>query len=245
VIVAAAFCPPPPLLVPVVAGGAAAELDALRAACRTALETVNAPGRRLVLLGAGPHSQAHSPLARGSLRGFGVDLEVHLGSPSCGGAVELPPSLTVGGWLVNDVLGPRSGALAFSVGPDFAGSRAAVGLLELAEREEVALLVRADGSARRSETPPGYLHPRAAEFDETVRAALAGGQPAALTALDAQLGTEVLAAGVPAWHAAASVLAATRYDARLLYADAPYGVGYFVAAWTAPTAPTDPAAAGG
>lgn len=233
-IVAAAFCPPPPLLVPAVATGAAAELDGLRTACRVAIERVAAPGRRLVLLGSGPVSLAHSPLARGTLHGFGVDLELHLGSPSCGGARELPPSLTVGAWLVNDVLGPRSGALAFSVGPDFAGSRAAVHLLELAEREDVALLVMADGSARRSETAPGYLHPRAAEFDETVRSALAGGEPAALERLDAGLGTEVLAAGVPAWHAAASVLAAAHYDAELLYADAPYGVGYFVAAWTSP-----------
>jgi hypothetical protein len=38
---------------------------------------------------------------------------------------------------------------------------------------------------------------------------------------------------VPAWHAAAALLAGGRYDAELLYDAAPYGVAYFVAAWAA------------
>ena len=50
------------------------------------------------------------------------------------------------------------------------------------------------------------------------------------------LGAQLLAGGVPAWHAAAAVLAlptgaGTRYDATLLLHAAPYGVGYFVAIW--------------
>jgi hypothetical protein len=233
VIVAAAFLPNPPLLVPTVAGGASAELDPLRAAGRVALHRVRDSGvARIALIGSGDTSAMHSPVARGSLSGYGVELDVHLGSPACGGAVELPLSLTVGAWLLADTLGPGTGAVGFEVGPDFATSRAAVELLALAESETVGLVVMGDGSARRSHTAPGYLDPRAEPFDATVEAALRDGDVDALANLDEHLGTELLASGVPAWRAAAGVLAGD-YTAELLYADAPYGVGYFVAAWTA------------
>lgn len=226
------FCPQPPLLVPAVASGAAPELDDLRAACRAAI-TRAVDGRQAVLLGAGGVSMSHSPLSRGTFASFGVPGELHLGAPSCGGALDLPPSLTVGAWLVQDALGPRSGAVAFSVGPDFAASRAAVELLELAETREIALVVLGDGSARRSVKAPGYLDGRAEQFDAAVAAALGTGDAAALESLDPALGAELLAAGVPAWHAAAGLLAGGRYDAELLYDAAPYGVAYFVAAWAA------------
>jgi hypothetical protein len=236
VIVAAAFLPNPPLLVPAVASGASAELEPLRDACRAALRRVNGSGAtRLALLGSGDTSAMHSPVARGSLSGYGVSLDVHLGSPACGGAVELPLALTVGAWLVRDALGPSSGAVGFSVGPDFSGSRAAVDLLALAESSPVGLIVMGDGSARRSTSAPGYLDPRAEPFDIGVETALATGDVDALAALDGQLGAELLASGVPAWRAAAAVLSG-EYTAELLYADAPYGVGYFAAAWTAQAA---------
>jgi len=233
VISAVAFCPQPPLLVPQLAAGAAGELGALRAACAAALGRVAGDSRQLVLLGAGESSRSFSPLARGSLAGYGLPLEVHLGAPGCGGALELPPSLTIGAWLVGDVLGPRTGAVGFSVGPDFAGGRAAVELLALAESEELALLVMGDGSARRSARAPGYLDPRAVPFDDAVVAALQEGDATALAALDPILGADLLAAGVPAWRAAGGLLDGRSYDAELRYADDPYGVGYFVAIWTA------------
>jgi hypothetical protein len=119
------------------------------------------------------------------------------------------------------------------VGPDFATSRAAVELLGLAEAEDISLLVMGDGSARRSTAAPGYLDDRAADFDANVAAALAGGDAQALHALDPQLGAALLAAGVPAWRAAADLLDGTRLDAALLLDVAPYGVGYFVALWAA------------
>lgn len=233
-ILSAAFLPNPPVLVPAVASGAAGELEPLRRATRHALLRVNSGGtRRLVVLGPAETSAMHSPVARGSLSGYGVSLEVHLGSPGCGGAVELPLSLTVGAWLVGQALGPSTGAVGFSVGPDFAASHAAVELLALAESVPVALVVMGDGSARRSTTAPGYLDPRAEPFDATVAQALRDGDGEALADLDEALGAELLAAGVPAWRAAGALLAGGSYDAELLYADAPYGVGYFAAAWTA------------
>ena len=232
-IAAAAFLPNPPLLVPSVAGAASVELEPLRAAGATALHRVHGSGvPRLAMLGSGDTSVMHSPVARGSLSGYGVSLDVHLGSPACGGALELPLSLTVGAWLLADALGPSTGAVGFSIGPDFAASRAAVDLLALAESERVGLIVMGDGSARHSTKAPGYLDPRAEPFDEGVVAALRDGDIEALAGLDAALGAELLASGVPAWQAAAAVLSGD-YDAELLYADAPYGVGYFAAAWTA------------
>lgn len=230
---AVAFCPHPPLLVPQLAGGAAGEVASLRAACAAAVARVATGPRQLVLLGAGESSRSYSPLARGSLAGYGLPLEISLGAPGGGGALELPPSLTIGAWLVRDVMGPRSGAVGFSVGVDFAASPAALELLALARSEELGVIVLGDGSARRSATAPGYLDSRALDFDGGVAAALKEGDVAALAALDPVLGAELLAAGVPAWRAAGKLLEGGSYDAELLYAADPYGVGYYVAVWTA------------
>jgi hypothetical protein len=265
VISGVAFCPQPPLLVPEVAAGAASELDELRSACRAAITTV-CDGRLPVLLGPGPRSRVHSPWARGTLAGFGVPGELHLGAPTSGGPpanengglpssegvaaggvagggggeLELPPALTIGAWLVRDALGPRSGARGFSVGPDFASSSAAVELFRLAETSDLALVVLGDGSARRSTTAPGYLDERAGAFDATVADALRSGEGHRLEKLDGALADELLAGGVPAWHAAAAVLPDRPYTARLLYDEAPYGVGYFVATWISPALPSAP-----
>jgi hypothetical protein len=230
VILAAAFCPHPPVLVPDVVGAAAPELEDLRSAALAAITAAHDSSTALVLIGSGPVSLAHSPLARGSFAGYGVPGDVHLGNPSCGGAQELPLSLTVGAWLVREALDPRTNARGFSVGPDFAGSHAAVELLALAQETDLALIVLGDGSARRSPQAPGYLDDRAAGFDAAVAAALGSGDPDSLARIDADLGQELLAAGVPAWHAAADVLTG-RYAAQVTYDDAPYGVGYFVAQW--------------
>jgi hypothetical protein len=62
---------------------------------------------------------------------------------------------------------------------------------------------------------------------------LRDGDGEALANLDESLGAELLAAGVPAWRAAGALLAGGEFDAELLYAAAPYGVGYFVAQWLA------------
>lgn len=186
-----------------------------------------------MLLGAGRQSLSHPPLSRGTFAPYGVALDVHLGAPGCGGAVDLPLSLTVGAWLVGQALGPHSGALGFSVGPDFSASRAAADLLGLAHTRELALVVMGDGSARRSATAPGYLDERAVPFDEQVADALRSGDAAALENLDGDLGAQLLAAGVPAWQAAGRLLGGADYAADLLYADDPYGVGYLVAVWTA------------
>jgi hypothetical protein len=223
VIAAVAFCPHPPVLLPDVAQGAAPELDELRAACRAAVKRIAEPGAPIVAIGAGERAQRHAASARGSLARYGVSLTVPLGSDAPG-PVELPLSLTVGAWLLREALGPDCGAVGRTVSrtdpdtPDVCSGA-------------VALLVMGDGSARRSTSAPGYLDERAVVFDAAVAGALRSGDPGALR-VDVALGAELLAAGAPVWHAVAGLLEPFAWDAELLYDDAPYGVGYFVAAWT-------------
>ena len=222
-ITGAAFCPHPPVLLPEVAGGAARELAELRAACRTAIRRVVRPGTAVLLLGGGPGWQRFAAPARGSLAGFGVDLAVALGDGADAPA-ELPLSLTVGAWLLREAVGPVADVAAFAVGPG-------PGEIELPSRP-TALLVLGDGSARRSLAAPGYLDERSDAFDAGVAAALAGGDPQALL-VDLALADDLLAAGARTWHAAAQLLAGRTWSAELLHESAPYGVGYFAAAWTA------------
>ncbi len=165
------------------------------------------------------------------MAGFGLSEEVHLGSPCGDGQLDLPLSLSIGAWLIGAAAGSRNGARGFSIGPGFATSQAAVELRGLAEAEDISVLVMGDGSARRSTAAPGYFDHRAADFDAGVAAGLASGDVGALRDLDPQLGDAVLAAGVPAWRAAADLLCGVRFDATLVLDVAPFGVGYFVATW--------------
>jgi aromatic ring-opening dioxygenase LigB subunit len=104
---------------------------------------------------------------------------------------------------------------------------------DLEPGEADGLLVMGDGSARRTEKAPGWLDERAAGFDAASAAALASGNPEQLRQIDQELGRELLAAGAPAWRAAARLLAHTAWEGAVSYDDAPYGVGYLVAVWSA------------
>jgi hypothetical protein len=219
---AAVFCPHPPALIPAVAQGAAAELDDLRTICRAAIQRVAKCDSEVLVIGSGPVTRRYGPTARGSLAGFGVDLEIPLGSDAAG-PVALPLSLTIGAWLLRDALGPGHGAHGLST--------ASPGrVVEAEPAPHRVLLVMGDGSARRSATAPGYLDERAAPFDAAAVAALRSGAPERLR-VDASLGAELLAALPAPWAAAATELAGATYDADVLYDAAPYGVGYFVGTW--------------
>lgn len=226
---AVAFCPSAPVLVPDVAQGAAPELDALRAACRTAIRAAAGPDPgSVVLLAAHDTGRSYGARSRGSLRGLGVPLEVGLG-PDTDGPCDLPLPLTVGAWLVRDALGPDVPITGTTV-----AAHPPAQIFGDADAEaDVAVIVVGDGSARRTLKAPGYLDERAAPFDTTVQNALRSGDVDTLAALDAGLGAELLASGVPAWRAIAPVLAGRAWEATLHYADDPYGVRYFAASWLA------------
>lgn len=239
-LVAAACCPCPPLLVPEVASGAAGELEALRAACMDAVGVL-AAARPDVLVVVGPAEQAgrgpYPQGAGGSFRGFGVDLAVRLGP--AGDAVpepgerELPPSLAVGAWLLERAEWNGTPVEGLGVGEPLAGERCAEAGREIAAgKRRVALLVMGDGSARRTRKAPGYHDERAAGFDAAAARALGAADTAALAALDAELAAELQATGRACWQVAAGAAEDAALRGALLYDEAPYGVGYFVATWS-------------
>jgi hypothetical protein len=217
-----AFCPCPPLLLPQVAGRAAADTAGLRAACAEAVEEVLAARPEVVVVVAPDADGRYGPGDGGDLRGFGVDVEVPLAGGRRPDGRTTPLGLTVGAWLL-DAAG-HAGA-RIGVGPqDLA--RAVAGL-----PGPVGVLAMGDGSARRSLKAPGHLDGAAAPFDAAVAAALAAGDAAALAGLDAAEGERLMAAGVPVWRAVGALLAGREVTGRLLADQAPFGVGYLVAAW--------------
>lgn len=227
-IVSAAVCPHPPLLVPAVAGGAAAELDVLRAACLTAIDQL-ADADALVIVGAGPATGTQYEIsAGGSFGPYGAP-SVRVGS----GEAVLPLSLTMGSWLVSQSKAAGLPTVMRTVATDETLEACLTFGQELAaSNDRLALLVMGDGSARRSEHSPVHLHPRAEIFDSTVAAALSLADTTTLAALDPELASELKAAGRAPWQVLAGATASASYTGDLLYHAAPYGVGYFVAAWS-------------
>ncbi|MFD4543184.1 class III extradiol dioxygenase subunit B-like domain-containing protein [Streptomyces bauhiniae] len=232
-LVAAAVCPCPPLLVPEVAAGAAPELDAARAACVDALGVLAAARPdRLLVIGPAEQGGRHPQGTRGSFRGFGVDLDVTLGPGDAPGP-ELPAALAVAAWLLErtgwmDV--PIEGVAVEADLP--AGQCAALGAEIRGGNDRIALLVMGDGSASRTLKAPGYLDDRAAPFDAEAARAFGTADLAALAALDTGLARGLQASGRAPWQVLAAAAEGADLDGTLLYDEAPYGVGYLVAAWS-------------
>ncbi|MBT2383901.1 class III extradiol dioxygenase subunit B-like domain-containing protein [Streptomyces sp. ISL-11] len=235
-LVAAAVCPCPPLLVPEVAAGAAPELDGLRAACLDGVSLLAAarPDRLIVLGPAAPPGRGPYPQgAAGSFRGVGVDLDVRLGRGGPAGGRELPPSLAVAAWLLGRTGWAAAPVQGLGVGEELEAERCLAAGRELAAGDErVALLVMGDGSACRTVKAPGYLDERAEPFDTAAARALGTADTTALAALDAELAYELKAAGRAPWQVLAGAGESAGLTGELLYDEAPYGVGYFVAAWS-------------
>ncbi|MFD8737555.1 class III extradiol dioxygenase subunit B-like domain-containing protein [Streptomyces sp. NPDC059618] len=241
-LVAAAVCPCPPLLVPEVAAGAAPELDAARTACTDALGVL-AASRPDLLVVVGPAEQSgrgtHPEGATGSFAGFGVDLSVRLGRPDAAGQSPasagraLPTSLAVAAWLLERAGWSDAPVEGLGVGEPLETERCLrVGEEIGARAGRVALLVMGDASACRTLKAPGYLDERAEGFDAEVARALGTADLAALKALDASLAYELKAAGRAPWQILAGAAEGAGLGGALLHEDAPYGVGYLVAAWS-------------
>lgn len=235
-LVAAAVCPHPPALVPELASGSADELGELREACAAAVLAVSAAAPdALVVVGAGEARRTYEPGSTGTFAPFGVDVRVALPGtppePQLRPAAPLPLPLAVGAWLLGQAgwSGDVRGEL---VAEDAAaGSCAALGASIARTADRVAMLVMGDGSACRSTNAPRPFDERAAEFDASVVAALQSGDAAALLSIDAVLAAELTASGRAAWQVLAGAAEDEVFDADVLYADAPYGVGYVVAVW--------------
>jgi aromatic ring-opening dioxygenase LigB subunit len=237
----AAVCPHPPLLVPEMAGEAASELDAVRAACRLAVQrlvrSLRSDGKgdgTLIVVGGHNVTCTFGPDSAGTLRPFGLDRTFG------GGGEPLPLSLTIGRWLL-DEYGNGARAALFQAVAHGASTEDCLRLgQDLADSaERVALLVMGDGSACLNEKAPGYLDPRAQPYDAAVAKAFKHGDTAALADLNPGISLEIQAAGRAAWQvlagAAGAAASPTRTeritDSELLAYEAPYGVGYLVATW--------------
>lgn len=236
-LVAAAVCPCPPLLVPEAAAGAAPELDAARDACADALGVLAAarPDRLVVVGPVGGSGYGSYPQGtRGSFRGFGVGLDVRLGpGEAAPEAPGLPVSLAVAAWLLERADWADAPIEGLGVGEELAPEECvAVGRETGILAGRVALLVMGDGSACRTLKAPGYLDERAAPFDAAVARALGTADVTALEALEAPLAYELKASGRAPWQVLAGAAEGAALTGSLLYEDAPYGVGYMVAAWS-------------
>ena len=205
------------MLVPEVAQGGAADLDELRGACDTAVQELLAQDpQHIAVIGDGPPGSFWDHSAGGTLKTFGVDL--HVG----GKTNELPLGLTIGAWLLD-----RN---------SWTGSRAyASGVVD--PKGRTALLVMADGTAKRSTEAPGYFDERAEGFDRSICDALAAGDADALASLDEELAAELWSGGARPLRllgrmTAAHISKGASIAAQLRYNEAPLGVGYWVANWS-------------
>jgi hypothetical protein len=184
------------------------------------------PSAPLLLLGGAPPDLAAAVAkAVDHLEGEVVVVGAAPAPGWCEGTVDLTP------YGVRGAAAPDPLALPLAVGSSLLGARPhrlwGVPSDELPDAP--SYLVVADGTAKRTLKAPGHLDPRAEAFDAGLEAALAAGDPAALLALDTGLAEELWVQGLPALRAAAQL--AGPWRAEVLYADAPFGVGYVVATW--------------
>ena len=224
----AAVCPSPPLLIRELTGRTEV-LPQMRQACAEAIRRLLASGPDLVVaLGADSATGVWDPEDRLDLSRY-APIPITHGRPGLQ-RQPLPLPLGVGTMLLDagGHAGPRVLQAVGEAAPTPECLHLGVSLASLAPR--VAVLAVGDGSARRSIAAPGHLDPRSADFDASVEQALRGGEMAAVTSLDPGLAADLLATGRAAWQVlAGAVAAAETLSGDVLYADAPFGVGYFVA----------------
>lgn len=241
-----AVVPSPPLLARDLTGRATV-LPELRQACAIAVGRLLADSQAdvVVVVGGGPATRAWPPDARLNLLAFGPVLAASrrpaavAASGGGGGGVlvdrlprgeaRLPLALGIGATLLDEA--GYAGSRVLQAIDEAASPqdclRAGAMVAELASR--IALLVVGDGSARCTPAAPRYFDERAAEFGGHVESAFRGGDMAALAAIDAGLAAELTATGRAAWQVLAGAVGARRQvPGDLLYADAPFGVAYYV-----------------
>jgi len=239
---AAALCPAPPLLARELTGGELV-VPELRRACLDAAAGLLASAPDVVaVIGPAVETQAWDPAGRLDLAAYAPALR--LASRTKPDAAPLPRSpamsppmslpLSVGlGTLLLDEAGYAGERDLHSVSEHTGADECAALGARLARRAgRVALLVMADGSARRGLKAPGYLDERSAPFDATVEQAVRSGDLSALLRLDTALARELMATGRPAWQVLAGAVDGKRVASEVRYCDDPFGVAYLVASLT-------------
>ncbi|PBO30235.1 TetR family transcriptional regulator [Streptomyces albidoflavus] len=126
-----------------------------------------------------------------------------------------------------DLIAEHSGVTKRTLYNQF-GSKDHLVAVYLAERDRRwRSLVQATVDARA--TPRDAV---LAPFDALATEALGAADTASLAGLDPVLAEELGAAGRAPWQVLAGAAAGAGLSGKLLYDEAPYGVGYFVAAWS-------------
>jgi hypothetical protein len=259
VLITAAVVPGPPAFVAELMGSAAHELDDLRDAADRVLSgalsdlamvsAVSPPSGsdfgsgagsvQLVVVGPGKPGEfnAAGPV---SFASFGRDVVVPAlveGQPC---DRELPTPIMVARYLASrDIAAhPEHAQLWASARwiTTSGGDAAALGEQLGADGTGVGLILVADGAACHGPKAPRAQDARAQAYDDGVCAALDSGQPSRLAQIDADLGDELGATGSQVWPVLVSAAdAADAADAagigEVLWAGAPYGVGWAVASW--------------
>ena len=221
-ITAAAICPAPPLLARELTG-IDPLVPELRQACRDATARLrqSAPDV-IIVVGAADQTQVWDPAAR-------LDLAVFAPGIASAGIADLPPPLGLGAWLL-DRARYKGRRILQAVRHDEPASRCAELGARLADSgERTALLVMADGSARRGPKAPGHLDQRSAAFDAEVERAVRAGDLDALLAIDQDMARELMATGRPAWQVLCGALRGWPLEIQIRYANDPFGVAYLVA----------------
>jgi hypothetical protein len=203
-VIAIASCPNPPLLLPGATGRPVAEVEQLRMACLSAIGVIlQTRPDRLALIGGARAEEAKVDAL--SLR-VGRSLLIEAGA-----------ELTVSELFVPE---DSSSDECRKLGDRVASAD-----------DRVALVVMADGSARRTLKAPGYLDERAAPYDRRIEVALAQAYPPGLADLEPALAAELLVAGRAAWQVLAAAAGQQVWQATMHYVAEPFGVFYPVASW--------------
>jgi len=259
VLTAAALCPAPPLLARELTGTDPVVPELRQACLDAATDLVRSGPDVIAVVGAGEQTRefgtrgrldlaAYAPalalgrLAAGDLDAAGLDRGGHDRGVLDGGGhhsgvpdadrldrsgVPLPLGL---GCRLLDRAGYAGQPVLHTVSDGAsAADCAALGARLAATAPRVALLVMADGSARRGLKAPGYLDERSFPFDAQVTEAIRDGDMTALLALDASLARELMATGRPAWQVLAGAMGEQRPACAISYCDDPFGVAYLVA----------------
>ena len=229
----AAVVPAAPILVPEVASGAAPELDDVRAAIGEALVALTAAKvDAVVCVGSADETVGYPSGSVGSLRGFGIDIDIALGESAGEHPLPtMPPSLTVLAWLVARFLPDvdvTAQSIALNAAPEEAGQ---LGAAFVGGERRIGLIVAGDGSAALTEKSPGYFVDGAVCWQSAISDALASADVQRLAALTADDGERYVAAGRAPLQVLAGAAQGRRWRGRLLSDTSPYGVGYPVAVW--------------
>ena len=223
---AIALTPSAPVLVPELAGAAAAEVAGIRAA---AIEAASALPDQWIAVGVGPQDMVITR-TRGTFAGYGADVEVALCPDAPGPVADLPLCAVFAGWLRGQA-NPQAAVSVrvhrhdLSAEESVARGRLLRDLVD-AEPEPIGILVVADGCKTLGPSAPGGEDPDAQQAQSALDDALATGDTAALTRLPDGV------VGRVAYQVLAGLVGTGPRSAQELFRGAPFGVGYFVGAWS-------------